>query len=190
MEVYFLFASTEWPFPSSRNEMVQSTPTGMKWVIPFRPEWTGLFRPEWNGSFHSGRNEISHSIPFQPEWTGPFRPEWNGPFHSGWNGMDHFILAGMEWPISFRPEWTAPFQPEWNEPFHSDRNEMSIPWTQIRNMPPGATWLLLAYFPFKSDLHHTIPGNTIPQVVQSSESEKSFQHCKLKCHFYISWESK
>ena len=76
-------------------------------------------------------------IPTGMEWPISFRPEWNGPFHSGRNGMTHFIPAGMEWPIPFRPEWTASFRPEWNGPFHSGRNEMSIPWTQIRNMQPG-----------------------------------------------------
>ena len=35
--------------------MEQFIPAGMKWVIPFRPEW--------NGPFHSGRNEMAHSIP-------------------------------------------------------------------------------------------------------------------------------
>ena len=142
MEVYFLFASTEWPFPSSRNEMVQSTTSGMKWVIPLRPEWTGLFWREWNGSIHSDRNGISHSIlagiewpnPFRPEWTGPFRPEWNGPFHSSWNGMDYFILAGMEWPISAGMKWTISFRPEWNG--HSvDANKKyalgPTPWVQF-----------------------------------------------------------
>ena len=47
--------------------------------------------------------------------------------HSIPAGMNSFIPAGMEW----------------NEPFHSGRNEMFIPWTQIRNMlppPHGMKW--------------------------------------------------
>ena len=46
LAAYFLFASTEWTFHSSRNEMVHFIPAGMeqfiragmKWVIPFQPE--------------------------------------------------------------------------------------------------------------------------------------------------------
>ena len=56
---------------------------------------------EW--TFHSGRNEMVHSIPagmkqFIPagmEWAIPFRPEWNGSFHSGRNEMGHSIPAGI-----------------------------------------------------------------------------------------------
>ena len=61
--------------------MVQSTPAGMEWLIPFRKrsilagmEWAISFRPEWNGPFHSGRNELLHSS----------RNEMN---HSYWNEM-------------------------------------------------------------------------------------------------------
>ena len=82
---------------------------------------------------------VKRSIPAGMEWTISFWPEWNGPFHSGWNGMTHFILAGMNCSIPAGMKWTISFRPEWNEPFHSGRNEMSIPWTQIRNMPQGVT---------------------------------------------------
>ena len=66
-EAYFLFASTEWPFHSGRNEMIHFIQAGMEWVISFWPEWNGPFHSSWNGmTFFS----------FQPEWIGPFHSSW------------------------------------------------------------------------------------------------------------------
>ena len=84
---------------------------------------------EW--SFPSSRSERSN----------PLRPKWNGSFHSGQNGMNYFIQTRREWALLIRPQL--------NDPFHSGRNEMSISWTQIRNMPPGSlnspNWLIFLY---------------------------------------------
>ena len=62
LNAYFLFASTEWPFHSGRNEMIHFIPAGMEHFIPAGMEWAISFRPERNGPFHSGRNEMT--IPF------------------------------------------------------------------------------------------------------------------------------
>ena len=67
--------------------IVFSILAGMEQPIPF---W-----PEWNSPFHSGRNEMVHSIPAGME-------------------CNHFILARMKWTILAGMEWS----------FHSGRNEM------------------------------------------------------------------
>ena len=43
-------------------------------------------KPKWNGDFHSGLNEMVHSIP----------AGMKGPFHSGRNEIAHSIPAGMK----------------------------------------------------------------------------------------------
>ena len=89
------------------------------WSSDTQDWWVGLGgknQNEWNGPFHSGRNEMAHSIPARMKWPILFRSEWNAPFRS---------------------EWNAPFRPEWNGSFHSGQNEMVTPWTQIRNMRQG-----------------------------------------------------
>ena len=54
----------------------------------------------------------------------PFWPEWNSPFHSGRNEMVHSIPAGVEcnYLIPVGMELTIPARMEWS--FHSGRNEM------------------------------------------------------------------
>ena len=89
--------------------MVQFIPAGIKWAIPFRPEW---IEP-----FHSGQNEMGHSISDGMKWSITFQLEWNGPFNSSWNEMVHSTPAGMKLSILLRPEMTYLLQPKWDGPF-------------------------------------------------------------------------